>query len=129
MRDQHPVVGDLTAVIGDNLESVFLTTPEDLASHIGATLLTTSQRTNGAVAIFIPGVAEKLAELFDDSFYVVFTSIHECMIHKNGDSIKGMYQALDSTNKTFGMEDYLSSTIYLYDKDKRGFFPVDRPED
>jgi len=129
MRDQRPVIGDLTAVISDNLENVFLATPEDLASHMGATLLTTSQRTNGAVAVFIPGVADKLAELFNDSFYVVFTSIHEAMIHKNGESINGMYGALDSTNKTFGMEDYLSSTIYLYDKDKKDFFPVARLED
>lgn len=128
MRDQHPVIGDLAAVMSDNLESVFLATSEDLSSHVGATLLTTSQRTNGAIAIFIPEVADKLAKLFDDSFYVVFTSIHECMIHKNGDSVESMYRALDSTNRAFGEEDYLSSTVYFYDKDKKGFFPVDRPE-
>lgn len=128
MRGQHPVVGDLTTIITGNLESVFLATPESISSCVGAVLLTTSQKTNGAVAIFIPGVADKLAELFDDSFYVVFTSIHEAMIHKNGDSIEGMYKALDSTNSTFGAEDYLSSTIYFYDKDKKGFFPVNRPE-
>lgn len=128
MRDQHPVIGDLTSVVVDKLESVFLATPESISSYVGAALLTTSQKTNGAVAIFIPGVAEKLAELFGDSFYVVFTSIHEAMIHKNGDSVERMYKALDSTNSTFGAEDYLSSTVYFYDKDKKGFFPVSKPE-
>lgn len=128
IRDQHPVIGDLASVVADKLESVFLTTPESLSSHVGAALLTTSQKTNGAVAVFIPGVADKLAELFDDSFYVVFTSIHEAMIHKNGESVEGMYRALDGTNRAFGQEDYLSSTIYFYDKDKKNFFPVDRPE-
>lgn len=128
MRDQHPVIGDLTSVVVDKLESVFLATPESLTSYVGAALLTTSQKTNGAVAIFIPGVAEKLVELFGDSFYVVFTSIHEAMIHENGDSVERMYKALDSTNSTFGAEDYLSSTVYFYDKDKKGFFPVSKPE-
>ncbi|MBP5773892.1 MAG: hypothetical protein J6W35_07455 [Eubacterium sp.] len=128
MRDQHPVIGDLTSVVVDKLESVFLATPESISSYVGAALLTTSQKTNGAVAIFIPGVAEKLAELFGDSFYVVFTSIHEAMIHENGDSVERMYKALDSTNSTFGAEDYLSSTVYFYDKDKKNFFPVSKPE-
>ena len=114
--------------MADKLESVFLATPESISSYVGAALLTTSQKTNGAVATFIPGVADKLVELFGDSFYVVFTSLHEAMIHKNGESIEGMYRALDGTNRAFGQEDYLSSTIYFYDKDKKGFFPVDRPE-
>ena len=50
------------------------------------------------------------------------------MIHKNGESIEGMYRALDDTNRAFGQEDYLSSTVYFYDKDKRDLVPVDRPE-
>ena len=128
IRDQHPVIGDLASVVADKLESVFLATPESISSYVGAALLTTSQKTNGAVAAFIPGVADKLVELFGDSFYVVFTSLHEAMIHKNGESIEGMYRALDGTNRAFGQEDYLSSTVYFYDKDKKGFFPVDRPE-
>jgi hypothetical protein len=128
IRDQHPVIGDVTSVVADKLESVFLATPESISSYGRAALLTTSQKTNGAVAAFIPGVADKLVELFGDSFYVVFTSLHEAMIHKNGESVEGMYRALDGTNRAFGQEDYLSSTIYFYDKDKKNFFPVDRPE-
>lgn len=128
IRDQHPVIGDLTSVVADKLESVFLATPESISSYAGAALLTTSQKTNGAVAAFIPEVADKLVELLGDSFYVVFTSLHEAMIHKNGESVEGMYRALDGTNRAFGEEDYLSSTVYFYDKDKKNFFPVDRPE-
>lgn len=128
IRDQHPMIGDLTAVVADNLEDVFLATPESISSYVGAALLTTSQKTNGAVAVFIPGVADKLVELFDGSFYVVFTSIHEVMIHKDGESVEGMYRALDGTNRAFGQEDYLSSTVYFYDKDKRDLVPVDKPE-
>ena len=43
--------------------------------------LSTDKRTNGAVAVFLPGVAQKLSEILDDDFYIVFTSIHEAMIH------------------------------------------------
>ena len=43
--------------------------------------LSTARRTNGAVAIFLPGVAKRLADLMDADFYMVFTSIHEVMIH------------------------------------------------
>lgn len=43
--------------------------------------LSTTIKTNGAVAVFLPGVAEHLAELLNSDFYMVFTSIHEVMIH------------------------------------------------
>ena len=43
--------------------------------------LSTTIRTNGAVAIFLPGVAERIGQLMGGGFYMVFTSIHEVMIH------------------------------------------------
>lgn len=43
--------------------------------------LSTTIRTNGAVAIFLPGVAERIGQLMGCGFYMVFTSIHEVMIH------------------------------------------------
>ncbi len=33
--------------------------------------LSTARRTNGAVAIFLPGVAKRLADLMDADFYMV----------------------------------------------------------
>lgn len=45
--------------------------------------LSTSKKTNGAVAVFLPGVAERLAALLESDFYMVFTSIHEVMIHND----------------------------------------------
>ena len=45
--------------------------------------LSTVRRTNGAVAVFLPGVAKRLAELMKGDFYLVFTSIHEVMIHSD----------------------------------------------
>ena len=45
--------------------------------------LSTTKKTNGAVAVFLPGVAEQLAYMLDSDFYMVFTSVHEVMIHND----------------------------------------------
>lgn len=63
--------------------------------------LSTTIKTNGAVAVFLPGVAEHLAELLNSDFYMVFTSIHEVMIHNA---------------KKVDPEDYLTSRIYKYNR-------------
>ena len=42
-----------------------------------------NEKTNGAVAVFLPGVAEQLAYMLDSDFYMVFTSVHEVMIHND----------------------------------------------
>ena len=85
-------------------------------------MITTTRKTNGAIAMFYPGVKEKIAEIFDDSFYVAFTSIHEAMIHKKGmiepSSIRRHIRA---TNRTFGKEETLTEEVYYYDKDNHSF--------
>ena len=44
--------------------------------------LSTGQKTNGAVAIFYPGVARLFCDKINtDGLYLVFTSIHEVMVH------------------------------------------------
>jgi hypothetical protein len=88
-------------------------------------LVTTSRKTNGAIAMFYPGVKEKLAEMFDDSFYVAFTSIHEAMIHKKGSidpaSIK---RNVTETNRIFGPEDTLSDSVFFFDRKSGSFAAV-----
>lgn len=123
MKTQRPVIGDISAILGGNLVDVFSENPINLDTDTW--MLTTTQQTNGAVAIFVPGVPEQIADLLDDNFYVAFTSIHEVMIHKASEStLDGIYTALDSTNKNFGKEDYLSSTVYFYNRDEGDFFPA-----
>ncbi|MEI3413498.1 MAG: DUF5688 family protein [Blautia sp.] len=51
--------------------------------------LSTARRTNGAIAIFLPGVARRLAELLEGDYFIVFTSIHEVMIHSVGTRLSG----------------------------------------
>ena len=54
-----------------------------LRKDSGGNCLSTTERTNGAVAVFLPGVAERLGKLLGSGFYMVFTSIHEVMIHRD----------------------------------------------
>lgn len=91
----------------------------------GVNLLTTSRKTNGAIALFYPGVKEKLAELMQGNFYAAFTSIHEAMIHKEGSiSVSSIYRNLKSTNEVFGDEETLTENVFFYNKETKEFEPV-----
>lgn len=85
-------------------------------------LITTTRKTNGAIAMFYPGVKEKITELFGDSFYVAFTSIHEAMIHKKGTiDPSSIRRHVRATNRTFGMDETLTEEVYYYDRDNKTF--------
>ena len=85
--------------------------------------LSTTKRTNGAVAVFLPGVAQRLAYLLGGSFYMVFTSIHEVMIHI--DTMvdpKDLQHVLQNTiEEATPAEDVLTCKIYHYNKDTECF--------
>ncbi len=80
--------------------------------------LSTTKRTNGAVAIFLPGVAERLSELIGGSFYMVFTSVHEVMIHNEKfaepENLRNVLR--DTLEEATPEEDFLTLYIYHYDK-------------
>ena len=72
--------------------------------------------------MFYPGVKEKIAEMFDDSFYVAFTSIHEAMIHKKGTiEPSSIRRHVRATNRTFGPEDTLSDNVFFYNRENHSF--------
>lgn len=79
--------------------------------------LSTKQKTNGAIAIFYPGVAEGYCRKMDtEDIYLVFTSIHEVMVH-NARMIEpeDLASVLDDTIKEATPEgDVLTKNIYYY---------------
>lgn len=93
--------------------------------------LSTSVKTNGAVAVFLPGVAERLAYLLDSDFYMVFTSIHEVMIHneQNVDPKDLECVLADTIREATPKEDYLTSKIYQYHRETHKFVCVTPEED
>lgn len=92
---------------------------EDVISKDGmGNCLSTTIKTNGAVAVFLPGVAEHLAELLNSDFYMAFISIHEVMIHNakkvDPEDLKSVLT--DTIMETVPEEDYLTSRIYKYNR-------------
>ena len=76
--------------------------------------LSTTKKTNGAGAVFLPGVAEQLAYMLDSDFYMVFTSVHEVMIHNDKFVEPEDLQCVlrDTIREATPKEDYLTSRIY-----------------
>ena len=91
----------------------------DLDKSFSGNILSTTRKTNGAVAVFLPGVAEKISELLDSYFYMVFTSIHEVMIHSTGSGVdlKDLKLVLqDTLREATPSSDYLTEKIYKYNR-------------
>ena len=83
------------------------------------TITTTKQR-NGAIAMFYPGVQEKIFEMVGGDYYVAFTSVDDVKIHVAG-SIKprSVLQNLKQVNKQFNTkEDVLSNKVFKYSGEK-----------
>ena len=85
--------------------------------------LSTSTRTNGAVAVFLPGVAQRLGYLLGGGFYMVFTSVHEVMIHseENTDPRKLKEVLAETIEETTPEEDFLTYYVYHYDPETGQF--------
>ncbi len=83
--------------------------------------VTTTKQQNGAIAMFYPGVQEKIAQVCGGSYYVVFTSIHDARIHVNGAmSVRQILQSLKDVNKKFNKpEEILSRKVFYYDSGKK----------
>ena len=89
-------------------------------------MVTTTKKTNGAISLFYPEVKEKIAEMFGDSFYVAFTSIHEAMLHKKGTlEPSDIRRHVRATNRTFGPEETLSDEVFFYDSVNKTFSVVE----
>lgn len=79
--------------------------------------LSTKQKTSGAIAIFYPGVAEEYCRKMDtEDIYLVFTSIHEVMIHNaemvEAEDLEAVLR--DTMKEATPWDDVLTSHIYHY---------------
>ena len=87
----------------------------------GSYCISTSKKMNGAVAIFMEDVAEKMSEIFEDDLIIVFTSMHEVMVHaystNDPEEIKKILKM--TMEKSTPAEDVLTEHIYYYDRNTR----------
>lgn len=81
--------------------------------------LSTVRRSGGAVAIFLPGVAARIGELIRQDFYIVFTSVHEVMIHNAACvSPENLVPILaDTLREVTPQEEWLSTCVYHYSRE------------
>ena len=97
-------------------------TEEVISQDFIGNCLTTAKKTNGAVAIFYPGVAERFADVLDSDLYLVFTSV-EVMVHK-ADAVDAVDLSIilqDTLEEATPKEDFLTRKIYKYEKDTHRF--------
>ena len=83
--------------------------------------MSTREKSYGATVLFLPGVAERLAELLDGDFYAVFTSVHEVMIHAAETAdVDDLKVVLKKTMADMTAEnEILTEYVYRYDRGER----------
>lgn len=85
--------------------------------------LSTPEKTNGAVAIFYPDVVERFANVLDSDLYLVFTSVHEVMVHRADevDAVELSIILQDTLEEATPRKGFLTKKIYKYEKDTHKF--------
>ena len=80
--------------------------------------ISTTEKTNGAIAAFMPGVLPRISDLLESDLILAFTSIHEVMVHSSETaSPADIRSVLSSTiDECTSEEDFLSKQIYFYDR-------------
>jgi len=78
---------------------------------------------SGSVGLFYPGVMRKVADLLQDSYFVVFSGTPECHIHPaHGEypNVTKMRELLDMMNERFP-EQKLTDCLYYFDRETSEF--------
>ena len=101
----------LQAVPGENMQPL----PD------GMYVLTNEQKTCGASLLAVPGIMEKVDQLFPEGYYILPSSIHETIILPKscGVSAKELGEMVRDINRTqVDREERLSDCVYEYNKEK-----------
>lgn len=96
------------------------TVPETVKNNRGdGIFVTTVNYVNGAIAVFMPGVMERLSELLESDLYIGFLNTETAVIHKsNLVPPEAIRDALRFQNNDCGREDFLSEKVYFYSRER-----------
>lgn len=85
-------------------------------------VLTTESGNLGASALFYPDVQDKAADLMGSGYYVLPSSVHECILVPDtaGHNEKDLCAMVREANRSVvEPKDVLSDNVYHFDKDSR----------
>lgn len=127
---EHPMAISLMDILEDprNIYNVnsFLDPSFGLNDKKAPLVITNRKRFNGAAAIFLPKVADRIGELLESDYYIAFTSVHEAIIHVEGeidvDNIKG---AMGVVKDTTTSDEFVTTNVYKYTRETRAITLVD----
>lgn len=108
------VYGDAVNFLSHHLEK------DDIMFLNQVILLSTFETTNGAAALFYPGVREKMLEIIGGPFYAVFMNINDVAVLEMDNPMLQYW--LRTAGKSSVLGDYLSDKCYMCDKE--GIAPV-----
>lgn len=96
------------------------TVPETVKNNQGdGIFVTTVNYVNGAIAVFMPGVMERLSELLESDIYFGFLNTEAAVIHKsNLVPPEVIRDALRFQNHNCGSEEFLSEKVYFYSRER-----------
>ncbi len=98
---------------------------QDILEGICGYRLTTTKYTNGALAIFYPGVKERLAKALDGDYYIGFTSVHEAVIHPvRHKCLSDMKAAILHINAVMDGRETLTNRVYQYCRSRESLVEV-----
>ena len=118
LKKEQPRILDFMRVIMDP-DGCPLDGIEDFSSLV-TPCLTTERKLNGAVASFIPGVAKRIGDLIGEDYYMVFSSVHEVMLHPVTEADPEFLQAVlaDTIKNATSPCDVLTYRIYRYHREE-----------
>lgn len=120
----------MLGAIGGTVEDNLLESPEPSIKKAGLPkdtaggemfVLTNKSKSFGAAAMVCPGVMEKVKSLFPEGFYILPSSVHECLIIRKDEQlkVKELEQMVFEVNRTaVEAHDRLSDHVYEYDREK-----------
>lgn len=99
--------------------------PDDEQEGLHGYLVTTSNRVNGAVALFYPGVKERLSEVLDGDYYVGFTSVNEAVVYPaRHKALRELKAAIQRTNILYERNAVLTNRVYRYSCSRKELIEV-----
>lgn len=108
---------------GENFMNILCDCP--IQKDATGNCLSNTERINGAISIFLPGVAARIGELMGNGFYMVFTSIHEVMIHSDCAEkidVEELRENLKEViEEAISEKEFLTLKIYHYNKESGEF--------